>query len=79
MNKTKLNIGELKAHFSEVMEMVKKGHQITILFGKQKKAIAEIIPTSPKKTKLKLGALEGKAFVEIGPDYKMTEDEFLNS
>ncbi len=79
MDKTELSVGELKAHFSEVLEKVQQGHQITILFGKQKTPVAEIIPLTQKKSPIRLGSLSKKASFKINPGFKMTEDEFLNS
>lgn len=41
-------VGELKSHFSEVLESVKNGESVGILYGKGKKPIAMIIPMKRK-------------------------------
>lgn len=75
-----LPVGELKAHFSEVLEDVQKGETIEIVYGKKKTPVARIVPVvAPKKKgKRKLGILEGKASVIFADDFKMTEEEFIN-
>ena len=75
-----LPVGEIKARFSEVLDEIRKGNSYGILFGKEKTLIAEINPprTHKKKGKRKLGILAGKADVIFAPDFKMTEEEFIN-
>ena len=61
-----LNVGELKADFSHLMQEVKKGEKITIAFGKTHERLAVIIPYKEymaQKGKRKIGILEGKASV----------------
>ena len=76
-----LQVGELKAKFSKILEDVKNGEEIGISFGKKKETIAVIIPYSEykKKKKVKLGLLEGKGTCVIHDDFTMTDEEFLNS
>lgn len=75
-----LPVGELKAHFSEVLEDVQNGETIEIVYGKKKTPVARIVPiVAPKKKgKRKFGILEGKASVIFADDFKMTEEEFIN-
>lgn len=74
-----LPVGELKAQFSEVLELVKHGASFGILYGKKKKPIAMIVPFKEKNNKKerKIGILEGKANVTFALDFKMTEEELL--
>ena len=74
-----LPVGVLKAQFSEVLEKVQLGESFGILYGKQKKPIAMIVPFTEVKVKKerKLGILEGKVNIEFSDDYKMTEEELL--
>lgn len=74
-----LPVGELKAHFSEVLEEVQEGESFEILYGKKKKPVARIVPIKkPKKKKeRKFGILEGKVKFVFADDFKMTEDELL--
>ncbi len=77
-----LPVGEFKAHFSEVLEKVQQGESIGVLYGKKKKPVAKLVPmnssTSKKPGKRKLGLLEGKMKVVFAPDFKMTEEEFID-
>lgn len=53
-----ITVGELKARFSGILEQVKKGQEIIISFGKQRKKVAVLIPYNrfkgnpPKKTRI---------------------------
>ncbi|TGM03567.1 type II toxin-antitoxin system Phd/YefM family antitoxin [Leptospira jelokensis] len=72
-------VGELKSHFSEVLEYVKKGEKVGILFGKNKKTIAMIVPINQKtNAKRKIGLLDGKVKISFEKDFSITEEEFLN-
>lgn len=76
-----LPVGELKAHFSEVLEDVQNGETVEILFGKKRKPIAKIVPIEKRKTKKKLrpiGLLDGEMKIVFADDFKMTEEEFIN-
>ncbi len=72
-------VGELKSHFSEVIEAIKKGEQIVISYGKKKKKIAVIIPFSQyaKENGIKLGLLKNKANCEFANDFEMTTEELV--
>jgi len=76
-----LTVGEFKARFSEVLELVQQGESVGVLFGKNKKPVAKLVPMNGSETKSgkrKLGLLEGKMKVVFAPDFKMTEEEFIN-
>jgi len=72
-------VGELKTHFSEVIEAVKKGEQVVISYGKKKKNIAVIVPYSQYENKngVKLGLLKDKAKCEFADDFEMTTEELV--
>ena len=72
-------VGELKAQFSEVLEMVQNGESFGILYGKKKKPIAIIVPYQEhdKTKERKLVLLEGKATAIFADDFSMTEEELL--
>jgi antitoxin (DNA-binding transcriptional repressor) of toxin-antitoxin stability system len=74
-----LPVGELKAHFSEILDSVQHGESIGILYGKKKKPIAMIVPYVEDKPegKRKLGILEGKAKAVFKDDFAMTAEELL--
>lgn len=74
-----LPVGELKAHFSEVLEDVQNGETIEIVYGKKKTPVARIVPVKSKaKTPRKLGAWEGKVKYVFADDFKMTDEELIN-
>ncbi|EOQ86862.1 toxin-antitoxin system, antitoxin component, PHD family [Leptospira yanagawae serovar Saopaulo str. Sao Paulo = ATCC 700523] len=69
-------VGELKSNLSNILELVQKGKEVEILFGKNKKPVAKIVPLHPqKKGERKLGILKGKSKVTFAADFKMTEGE----
>ncbi|RHX81533.1 prevent-host-death protein [Leptospira yasudae] len=71
-------IGELKSNFSKVLESVKNGENVGILYGKGKKPIAMIIPiTTEKSEKRKIGLLDRKAKITFKEEFKISEEEFL--
>lgn len=74
-----LPVGELKAQFSEVLELVKNGESFGILYGKKKKPIAMIVPyiENDKRKERVIGILDGKAKVHFSEDFKMNEEELL--
>lgn len=74
-----LPVGELKAQFSEVLELVRKGESFGILYGKKKKPVAMIAPynETTNKQEREIGLLDGKVSIEFGPDFSMTEKELL--
>ena len=76
-----LTVGEFKAKFSDVIEELLQGKEVGVSYGKKKEKIGVLVPYSDykKKKKRKLGIWEGKASVKFAKDFKMTDEEFLNS
>ncbi len=73
-----MTIGDLKAHFSEVIQDVKSGEEIAVAFGKKKEIVAYLIPKAARNpAKRQLGTLQGKGTVTFVDDFKLTDDEFL--
>ena len=75
-----IQIGELKTHFSEILNKVKNGDEIVISYGRKKEKIAKIIPFKNDQNikPRKLGVFKDKVKYKINNDFEMTEDEFLN-
>ena len=76
-----LTVGEFKAQFSEVLEMVQQGESVGVLYGKSKKPVAKLVPmngSEPKKKKRKLGIWEGKVKFVFADNFKMTDEELLD-
>ena len=75
-----LQVGELKARFSEVLDEVQKGKSVGVLYGKGKKLIAEINPPheQEKAVKRKIGIMDGKIKLVFADNFKMTDEELLD-
>ncbi len=77
-----LPVGEFKTHFSDILKKVEKGEEFIISYGKQKQKVAAIIPFRKFKnnqTNRKIGILKGKADYQIRSDFKINDNEFLQS
>ena len=76
-----LTIGELKTHFSEVLEHVKQGETIVISYGRKKEKVAALIPYRQLESAKprSLGILEGRAQCHILDDFSISDDELLES
>jgi|APLow6443716910_1056828.scaffolds.fasta_scaffold15798_3 prevent-host-death family protein len=76
-----ISVGDLKARFSEILNQVKKGQEIVISFGKQRKKVAVLMPYSQLKHRpqRKLGLLKGRASYRIRDDFKLSDEEILAS
>ena len=73
-----MSVGVFKTNFSEDIKLVLAGEEIGILYGKKRDLVAMLVPKPiENKPSRKLGILEGKGSVVFGPDFKMTEEEFL--
>ena len=75
-----LPVGELKTHFSEVIDDVKDGEEYVITYGRKKENVAVLIPYSHYNSKnvLKLGLLKDKSY-SLAEDFKMSEEELIGS
>ncbi len=75
-----MTVGEVKAHFSEVLELVQSGEDVVISFGKKKEKIAVLVPFSnyEKKPQRQLGLLAGKASFALRDDFKISDEELLS-
>jgi antitoxin (DNA-binding transcriptional repressor) of toxin-antitoxin stability system len=73
-----LAVGELKSHFSQILDEVKQGAKVGILYGKNKKPVAMIVPyVEEKSEKRRLGILDGKVKIEFMDDFEMTDEELI--
>lgn len=75
-----LPVGELKAQFSEVLEQVRNGETVEILYGKKKTPVARIVPINGAKAKKKrkIGIMDGKIDIVFADNFKMTDEELLD-
>jgi len=73
-----LKIGELKAHFSEVLNLIRKGEKIVISYGKKEEKVGIIIPYKEYRKNRKIGILRNKGKITL-KDFNITDEEFLKS
>jgi antitoxin (DNA-binding transcriptional repressor) of toxin-antitoxin stability system len=71
-------VGEIKTHFSKILEEVKQGNKVGILYGRTKEPVAMIVPYAEEKTtERKIGILDGKIKIEFKDDFEMTAEELV--
>jgi prevent-host-death family protein len=75
-----MTVGELKSHFSEVLDQVQQGEEIVISFGKKREKVAVLVPFAryahPERA---LGLLQGKGSFSLKRGFKMSDEELLSS
>ena len=76
-NMKALTVAELKTHFSDVLNQVKNGESVRILYGKAKKPVAMIVPIKNLASPRKIGVLDEKAVFKVKGSGKISEEEFL--
>ena len=75
----KMTVGELKAQFSTVIDEVKQGNSVEVLYGRLKKPLAIISPVKqeePKKRRV-IGTLAHLGKLEEVDGGKITLEEFF--
>lgn len=74
-----MTVGEVKAHFSEVLDLVQQGEDIVISYGKKKEKVAVLVPFShyERKPERTLGLLSGKASFTLKDGFKVNDEELL--
>ena len=71
-------VGEFKTRFSEVIEMVRSGKSVAVMYGRRKELIGIFQPKKSGKGKRKIGILKGKMSHQFSSDFKFkSEIEFL--
>ena len=74
-------VAEVRSNLSAFMREVESGNQIGISFGPMRQPIAVIVPIAEynRIKERKLRSFAGKVNVEFRDDWKMSDEEFLNS
>ena len=75
-----MTTADFKANFSSVVDELKKGNEIAITYGRNKKVLATVVPQS-KMIKpdysVKLGDIKEEGWTYSMNNFEMTESEFL--
>lgn len=76
-----IQVGELKARFSEVLGAVKSGETVVISYGRKREKVAAIVPYPPAGggARRKLGLLAGRARVRFAEDFAITDEDLLKA
>jgi antitoxin (DNA-binding transcriptional repressor) of toxin-antitoxin stability system len=75
-----LPVGEFKTHFSEALEDVRRGKTVGVSFGRKGRLVAVLAP--PKLVLhrgVTLGSLKNKASFRTKSDFKISDEDLLNS
>ena len=77
-----MTVGELKAHFSEVLAQLEKtGEPVAISYGKKKQKVSAIVPYSQMQpaTQRKLVVMQGKARYVLHEDFALSDEALLGA
>lgn len=79
-----LTLDELQRDLPAALALVRAGETVTVTEGERGAPLVVLAPppaapAAPPAGKRRVGFLEGKAKATFHPDFKMTEEEFLNS
>jgi hypothetical protein len=70
-----LTVGEFKAQFSSVVELIKAGESVEVTFGKKKEVLGIFKPIQKKKIeKRKFGVLNNTDGYYMAPDFTKTDE-----
>ena len=74
------SIREIKAKFSTVLAMVRRGERICGLYGREMEPVAMSVPYETERAgKRDIGLLDDTVRIEFMDDYEMDEDELLGA
>ncbi len=72
-----VQIGEFKTKMSFYLQLLQKGVNIGLLYGRGKKPVAKITPWFNEKSERKLGVLSKYGTVKL-KSFKITDEELLS-
>jgi prevent-host-death family protein len=75
-----MTVGELKAHFSEMLsQVVEGGDPVAISYGRKKETVAAIVPYSmlDKSEPRPLGVMKGRGRCVVHDDFAVSDEEML--
>ncbi len=75
-----LSVGEFKSHFSDVLDEVKAGESIGIVYGRSKTPVAMLVPFDESRfSERPLGLLEGRASVTFHDDWEIAPETLFQN
>jgi len=76
-----IQVGELKARFSEVLSEVKAGKTVVISYGRKHEKVAALVPYPPvgQPAARKLGVLAGRAKARFAKDFSISDEDLLQA
>lgn len=77
-----MSVGELKAHFSEILSQIAAGGEpVAISYGRKKQTVAAIVPFAmlAQGAERPLGAMKGRGRCVIHEDFSLTDAELLEA
>lgn len=70
--------GKIQNHFPEILEKVRNGKKVSILYDGIKTPVAMIVPyVEEKKAERKIGILDGKISIDFSENFEMTTEELI--
>ncbi len=74
-------VGEFKARFSEIIDLVKEGETVVVSYGRNRERVAALVPYAqlPQAKPRQLGVLAGKARVDFADDFAIHDEELLGA
>lgn len=80
MGMKQMTVGDFKAQFSSVLELVLQGEQVQILYGRSKKPVAQLtkIEEKPRKKKRPLGMYEAVASYWEDETFEFTPENLFD-
>lgn len=73
-------VGDFKARFSEVLDLVKHGEEVVISYGRSKEPVAVLVPYASYRSRnaVATGALAAGGSVRFADDFEMTDEELVD-
>ena len=73
-----MSVADFKTNFSGLLDDIRQGESIAILYGRRKEVVALLTPPPKRRARgRRLGVLEGKAQFRLSSDFKMSDTELI--
>jgi antitoxin (DNA-binding transcriptional repressor) of toxin-antitoxin stability system len=76
-----MTVGDFKSRFSEALEAVRDGETIIVSYGRNHRKVAAMVPYTALEPRHKrpLGLLKSKVRVTFSRDFKLRDEDLLDS